>query len=63
MPHSSNYEIEKPDLACIVAAKMRAMTIVDLLTDGAANALKVKAEFKARMTKEHYRKEWRRLNL
>jgi len=63
VPHSSNYEIETPDLAYIVAAKMLAMTVVDLLANGAANALKVKAEFKAPLTKEQYLKEWCKLNV
>ena len=52
--HSSNYEIEDKQLAYVTAAKMLAMTVVDLLANGAEKALEVKANFKAPLTKESY---------
>ena len=52
--HSSNYEIGDPDMAYIKAAKMLAMTVVDLLADGAEKTKMVKDNFQAPLTKESY---------
>jgi len=54
--HGSDYEVENKELAYINAAKMLAMTIIDLLADGAEKGLEVKNAFKAPMTKEEYLK-------
>jgi len=40
-----------------------AMTVVDLLYDGAREGLSIKADYKARYTKEEYLKTWERLIL
>ena len=60
--HSSNYEVANPQLSYIVAAKMMAMTVVDLLANDAETALKIRSEFKAPLTKEQYLKDWGKLN-
>jgi hypothetical protein len=39
------------------------MAIIDLLADGAKEALTIKEEFEAPMTKEQYLKEWGKLNI
>ncbi len=52
--HSSNYEIGDTDLAYIKAAKMLAMTVVDLLANGAEKTKMVKDNFQAPLTKETY---------
>ncbi|MBQ2650137.1 MAG: amidohydrolase [Clostridia bacterium] len=52
--HSSNYEIGDPDMAYIKAAKMLAMTVVDLLANGAEQTKLVKDNFQAPLTKESY---------
>lgn len=52
--HSSDYEIADPELAYIVSTKMLAMTVIDLLANGAEKAKQVKQSFRAPMTKEEY---------
>ncbi|MBQ2691974.1 MAG: amidohydrolase [Clostridia bacterium] len=52
--HSSNYEIADKETAYIVAAKMLAMSAVDLLANGAEKAIEIKKNFKAPLTKETY---------
>lgn len=52
--HSSHYEIVDYDLAYIKSAKMLAMTVIDLLVDGAEKGMEVKRSFKAPLTKEAY---------
>ena len=54
--HSGDYEVENPDLAYIKATKLLAMTVVDLLADGAALGKEVKENYKAPHTKESYLK-------
>jgi len=52
--HTRDFELVDPDLACIVPAKAMAMTIIDLLFDGAKEAKDILANFKPVMTKEEY---------
>ena len=52
--HTRDFELVDPDLACIVPAKAMAMTIIDLLYDGAKEAKDILANFKPVMTKEEY---------
>lgn len=52
--HGSDYAICDPDLAYITPAKVAAMTLVDLLADGAAEARRVIASYEAPMTRESY---------
>ncbi len=56
--HGEDYVLADPDNAILNAAKAELMMIIDLLYDGAKEALKIKADFKAPMTKEQYLKEW-----
>lgn len=56
--HGADYEISRPDLAIIAAAKIMACTAIDLLADGAAKAMDVKEKFTAPMTKEEYLTQW-----
>lgn len=59
--HSENYQIVDPELAYITGAKAMALTVVDLLYDGAAKALEIKKNFKPLYTKESYLKMWEEL--
>ncbi|MGM9639541.1 MAG: hypothetical protein ACI3XT_08130, partial [Butyricicoccaceae bacterium] len=43
--HSSDYQVQDPDMAYIIAAKSMAMTAIDLLSDGAKTALRIKRDF------------------
>lgn len=52
--HGADYRIIDYDKAVINPAKMMAMTVIDLLANGAAEGRKVKAEYKPKMTKEQY---------
>ena len=52
--HGADYLVEDYDLAVVTAAKAMAMTVVDLLADGAARAREVKASFRPHMTKDQY---------
>jgi amidohydrolase len=61
--HTEDFVIEDPQLAYVESAKGMAMTVVDLLYDGAREGLSIKADYKARYTKEEYLKTWERLIL
>lgn len=52
--HTRDFELVDPELACIIPAKAMAMTVIDLLYDGAANAKEILAGFQPVMTKEEY---------
>lgn len=52
--HGANYHIADPDVAYVAPAKVAAMTLIDLLADGAARAFKILQDFKPAMTKEEY---------
>lgn len=54
--HGADYVIQDYDTAVISAAKAMAMTVIDLLADGARKAKEVKATDKPPMTKEQYLK-------
>ena len=56
--HGADYEIARPDLAVVSAAKIMACTAIDLLANGAEKALYVKENFKPYMTKEEYLTKW-----
>ena len=59
--HSMDVKIEDKELAYITAAKCLVMTVIDLLADGAKEAIKVKENYKPAMTKDAYLKEWGRI--
>src|SRR4051812_14751798 len=52
--HGSDYEITDYETAAVIPAKAMAMTVIDLLANGAAEGKRVISEFNAPMTKEQY---------
>jgi amidohydrolase len=60
--HGADYRIADEDRAYIAPAKLAAMTIVDLLSDGAAAARKVIEAYQPPMTKEGYLEFMRNLD-
>jgi len=52
--HGNDYLISDPQLAIINPAKIMAMTVVDLLAEGATEAKNILAKNKPRMTKQEY---------
>ena len=52
--HGADYVVEDYELGVITSAKAMAMTVIDLLVDGARLAKKVKSEYSAPMTKARY---------
>src|SRR5262249_29368593 len=60
--HGADYRIDDYTKAVLNPAKAVAMTVIDLLSEGAAEARRVQAEFKPRMTKPDYLAYLRRLS-
>ena len=52
--HTRDFKIKDPELAYLIPAKAMAMTIIDLLYDGAQTAYNIKDSYEPRMTKEEY---------
>ena len=52
--HGADYVVQDYELGVITAAKAMAMTVIDLLVDGARLANKIKSEFRAPLTREGY---------
>ena len=52
--HGERFRIADPEMAYLVPAKAMAMTVVDLLADGAAVARRVLETFQPRMTRAQY---------
>jgi len=52
--HGANYRICDPDLAYIIPAQAAAMTLIDLLADGARGAQDILAQHKPAMSKAEY---------
>ncbi len=59
--HARDWQVVDPVAAYVAPAKVLAMTVIDLLCDGAQDGLRVKSEFQPRMTKEEYLAMWERL--
>ncbi len=57
--HVRDFSISDPDAAYILPAKAMAMTVIDLLLDGAAGALAIKQQFTPRFDKAGYLEFWR----
>jgi len=51
--HSADFDVADPELAYILPAKLLAMTVIDLLADGADSALQIKNNY-PRRAKEDY---------
>lgn len=56
--HTKHYELTDPEMAMVLPAKALALTVVDLLVDGAVAAREIKAASKPRMTKEEWLQFW-----
>ncbi|MFH1560008.1 MAG: amidohydrolase [Chloroflexota bacterium] len=54
MGHGVDYVIEDYEAAVITPAKAMAMTVIDLLSEGAAGARRVLGDFKPSMTRDQY---------
>ena len=52
--HAKDFAVADKYAAYITPAKLMAMTVIDLLADGACEALKIKSDFLPKMTKEEY---------
>jgi amidohydrolase len=52
--HGVDYLIQDYELAVLTAAKAMAMTVIDLLADGAHHAKAIKAKYQAPLTKSQY---------
>jgi amidohydrolase len=52
--HGDDYIIQDYELAVVTAAKAMAMTVIDLLADGAGRAREITANYDAPMSKEEY---------
>lgn len=59
--HSRDFRIINEEAAYILPAKAMAMTIIDLLWNGAAEALKIKQSYRSQFTRETYLNMWERL--
>ncbi len=57
--HTKDYVVDDPELFYIVPAKAMAMTVIDLLANGAQAALSVKDNYPSLMTKDEYLKMWK----
>lgn len=57
--HTRTYKVVDLDMVSVIPAKLLAMTVVDLLWDGAAEAKRVQESFKPAFTKDTYLKMWR----
>jgi len=60
--HGADYRVDDYRKAVANPAKAMAMTVIDLLADGAQQAKRVQAEFKPRMTRPEYLAYLRRLS-
>ncbi|MDD4570772.1 MAG: peptidase dimerization domain-containing protein, partial [Tepidanaerobacteraceae bacterium] len=56
--HSKDFKVVDPEMVYIIPAKAMAMTVVDLLFDGAKSAKEIKSNFKPEFTKDSYLKFW-----
>lgn len=52
--HAEDFRVADQRAAYLDTAKLMALTVVDLLSNGAEKAIKIKADFKPRLTKEEY---------
>ena len=56
--HTDSFCIQDTRLACIETAKGLAMTVIDLLWDGAREGLAIKSAYRPKYTKEQFLKFW-----
>ena len=60
--HSRDFAIVDPEMAYVIPAKVMALTVIDLLCDGADAAKAIKAGFKPRFDKQGYVDFWQAFN-
>lgn len=54
--HTRDFKVADYQAACVLPAKLMAMTVIDLLADGAKQAKDIQQQFKPLLTKEQYLK-------
>ena len=52
--HGNDYVVQDYELGVITGAKAMAMTVIDLLSDGARRASEIKERYEAPLTKSRY---------
>jgi amidohydrolase len=57
--HTRSFQVVDLDMVSVIPAKILAMTVIDLLWDGAAEAKRIKEEFKPAFNKDEYLTMWR----
>lgn len=57
--HTRSFQVVDLDMVSVIPAKILAMTVIDLLWDGAAEAKRINEEFKPVFTKDEYLAMWR----
>ena len=58
--HSKDFTICDPEMAYVMPARAMAMTVIDLLWDGAAKARAIRESFRPKFTRETYLQFWDR---
>lgn len=59
--HGSNYKIADKEMAYIIPAELMAMTVIDLLWDGASDARRIIRKFKPEVKRKGYVRHWEKL--
>ena len=59
--HTEEFVVNDPQLAYVESAKGLALTVVDLLGNGAGEGLAIKGNYQAKYSKEEYLQLWQRL--
>lgn len=54
LAHTRDFRIVDPEMTYILSAQLMAMTVIDLLADGAAKAEEILASFQPKMTRDGY---------
>lgn len=60
--HSQNFTICDEEMAYVMPAKVMAMTAIDLLWDGAGQAIRIKEDYQPKFNKDSYLEFWRKFN-
>ena len=59
--HTEEFVVSDPQLAYVESAKGLALTVVDLLWNGAGEGMNIKENYQAKYSKEEYLHLWQRL--
>ncbi len=60
--HTAEFHITDYDAAVVLPAKLMALCVIDLLTNGGREARRIKKEFQPRLTKDQYLELMQRLS-